>query len=293
MLETSVLGFLRRKSLRKALEIERRLREAPPARARVVCIASGKGGTGKSVVATNLAVQRASNGERVLLIDFDAGLANDHLLLGLAPKFDLGHLAEGRARAQDALVEGPHGMHLISGGVGRHALANPTPRDLERLFTALKAFETSYETIIVDHGAGVGYATLVHLAAARTLLLVTSQEVTGLSDAYALYKRARMVNGDLRVGLVFNRVTDVASGESAWDRFRSACRRFLASTPELVGFVPADPAVVASVEARTPVSLLDPTSPAARALSRVAAWAPLDFPRGSDSFYERALRALR
>lgn len=99
MLETTVLGFLRRKSLRKALEIERRLREKPAVPARVVCIASGKGGTGKSVVATNLAVQRASRGERVLLIDFDAGLANDHLLLGLAPKFDLGHLVEGRARA--------------------------------------------------------------------------------------------------------------------------------------------------------------------------------------------------
>src|SRR6185295_5074437 len=105
---------------------------APAARARVVCIASGKGGTGKSVLATNLAVLRALRGERVLLVDFDAGLANDHLLLGLAPQYDLGHVVEGRVAAADALVAGPGGMRLLSGGVGRHALANPTRRDLER-----------------------------------------------------------------------------------------------------------------------------------------------------------------
>ena len=44
--------------------------------ARVICIASGKGGTGKSILATNIAYLRASRGERVLLVDFDAGMAN-------------------------------------------------------------------------------------------------------------------------------------------------------------------------------------------------------------------------
>ena len=40
--------------------------------ARVVCIASGKGGTGKSIIASNIAVHRARRGERVLLVDFGA-----------------------------------------------------------------------------------------------------------------------------------------------------------------------------------------------------------------------------
>ena len=87
-----------------------------PATARVVCIASGKGGTGKSVVASNLATVRAERGEKVLLVDFDAGLANAHLLLGLAPKHDLGHVMSGEVFADEALVEGPHGLKLLSGG---------------------------------------------------------------------------------------------------------------------------------------------------------------------------------
>ena len=72
--------------------------------ARVLCVASGKGGTGKSILSSNLAVLRARSGERVLLVDFDAGLANAHLLLGLAPKHDLSHVLQGQVSAEEALV---------------------------------------------------------------------------------------------------------------------------------------------------------------------------------------------
>ncbi len=70
-------------------------------RAGVLCIASGKGGVGKSVLAANLACMRAAAGERVCLVDFDAGLANAHLLFGLAPKHDLGSILDGTVTAEE------------------------------------------------------------------------------------------------------------------------------------------------------------------------------------------------
>ena len=70
------------------------------------------------------------------------------------------------------------------------------------LFKALKPLESEFDLVIIDHGAGLGYATVAHLAATSTLLLVTNHEVTALSDGYALYKRAHMVNPTIRVGLV-------------------------------------------------------------------------------------------
>jgi len=259
----------------------------------VVCIASGKGGTGKSVLATNLAALRADRGERVLLIDFDAGLANAHLLLDVAPSRDLGHVMSGEVAVDDALVNGPRGMKLLSGGVGRHALANPTRRELERLFRALQPLESRFDLIVIDHGAGMSYGTIAHLAATSTLLLVTSHEVTGLSDAYAVYKRALMVNPHIRVGVVVNRVPDEDTAFAAWERFRSACQRFLQTAPELVDWVPADAAVARSIEVRRPVALSAPESEAARAMVRVSEWPPLDLARTSSAFYDRALRALR
>ena len=183
MLNGTRFDLSRLRSLGRLLASPERHREAAGTGARVVCVASGKGGVGKSVLATNIAAERASRGERVLLVDFDAGLANLHLLLGLAPRHDLGHVLDGTVSARDAIVRGPQGVHLISGGVGRHALANPTRRELDRLFQALRPLEREYDLLVVDHGAGLSYATIAHLAAASTLILVTSHEVTALSDA--------------------------------------------------------------------------------------------------------------
>jgi flagellar biosynthesis protein FlhG len=293
MIEPPKLGLGRRSTLRRLLGLGRRPVDDGLVGARVICIASGKGGTGKSVLATNLAVQRAQRGERVLLVDFDAGLANAHLLLGLAPEHDLGHVMSGRVAASEALVEGPGGVKLLSGGVGRHVLANPTRRELDRLFQALRPLERDFDLMVIDHGAGLGYATVAHLAATSTLLLVTNHEVTALSDSYALYKRAHMVNPFIRVGLVLNRCPSEQRAETAWSRFRGVSQRFLGHEPEYVGWVPTDPAVPRSVEDRCPVSLREPESPSARAITSVAQWGPIDHARGTRPFFDRARSALR
>jgi flagellar biosynthesis protein FlhG len=293
MIQHSRLHLSRLRSFRNYLRADRRLNEEEPTGARVLCIASGKGGTGKSILASNLAVLRASQGERVLLIDFDAGFANAHLLLGLAPHHDLLHVMSGEVSAENALVEGPHGLKLLSGGVGRHALANPTRRELDRLFRALRPLEDEFDLVIIDHGAGVGYGTIAHLAATSTLLLVTSHEITALSDAYALYKRAHLVNPGIRVGMVINRLTDATQAGPAWDRFRGVAQRFLGHSPEFVGWVPADQAVERSVQSRLPVCLGEPESDAAVAILEVAHWGPIDHARTARAFYEKARRALR
>ena len=292
MIDTTSKG--RMGTYRRLLGLARRAPEPEPeATSRVVCIASGKGGTGKSIIASNLAVLRARAGERVLLMDFDAGLANAHLLLGLAPEHDLGHVLQGEVSAQDALVEGPCGLKLLSGGVGRHILANPTRRELDRLFRALRPLEGEFDLILVDHGAGLGYAMITQLAAASTLLLVTNHEVTALSDSYALYKRASRVNPYLQVGFVVNRSPSREVAAAAWERFQSASERFLGHSPDWVGWVPADQAVPDSVEARLPVTLSHPGCPAAEAIVAVADWGPIDYAKSARPFFERARSALR
>jgi flagellar biosynthesis protein FlhG len=293
MLNLSRFDLSRIRALRRYREADRRIQEGVELASRVVCVASGKGGTGKSVMASNLAVQRAQRGERVLLVDFDAGLANAHLLLGLQPRHDIGDLIAGRVSAEEALVEGPCGIKLLSGGVGRPALANPTRRELDRLFKAMAPLEHQFDLTIIDHGAGLGYGTVTQLAATSTLLLVTNPEVTALSDAYALYKQAHSVNESIRVGLVVNRAPDAAAAQGAWERFQSVSQRFLMHAPEYIGWVPHDEAVYRSVQARVPVSLGSPESESAKSLCRIAGWQQLESARTPRSFYERARRALR
>ena len=146
---------------------------------------------------------------------FDAGLANAHLLLGVSPSTTWGTCSRGRGAGvavDRARPEAP------LGGVGRQNLINPTRRELDRLFKALRPLEEEFDLIVIDHGAGLGYSTVAHLAATSTLVLVTNPELTALSDAYALYKRAVTVNPQMRVGVVVNRVGDEGC-LAAWERF--------------------------------------------------------------------------
>lgn len=293
MLNVSRLDFSRLRALRRFMRAEKEMEEVPERSARVVCVASGKGGTGKSVVASNLATLRAARGERVCLVDFDAGLANAHLLLGVSPQHDLGHVMAGEVQAQDALVKCSGGLQLLSGGVGRPSLQNPTRKELERLFRALEPLERQFDLVLIDHGAGVGYSTVAHLAATSTLLIVTNHEVTALSDAYALFKRAHLVNPHVTVGALINRAPDEESARAGYERFRNASQRFLGKAPTFAGWVPYDEAVLRSVQSRVPVSELEPNCSASRELQRAAEWEPIDVARTASSFYERARRALR
>ena len=293
MIDTPRFGLGKLGAYARLLGFEKRSQAPAGTTARVINLASGKGGTGKSVLATNLAISRARRGERVLLVDFDAGLANAHLLLGLAPRYDLSHVLAGEVSAMDALEPGPKGLSLLSGGVGRDVLANPTRRELDRLYRALRPLEDAFDLILIDHGAGLGYSLVTQLAATSTMLLVTNHEATALSDSYALYKRAHLVNPYIRVGLVINRVPSQEKAEAAWERFRGAAQRFLGHGPEWVGWVPADPAVARSIEVRVPVVLNEPEAQAARAITNISEWGPIEHAKGARPFFDRARGALR
>ncbi|MEL6715931.1 MAG: sulfatase-like hydrolase/transferase, partial [Planctomycetota bacterium] len=93
----------------------------------------------------------------------------------------------GRALGQNAVINDGLTEELLRRASG---VPTATRRELDRLFKALKPLESEFDLILVDHGAGLSYSTVAHLAATSTLILVTNHEVTALSDGYALYKRA-------------------------------------------------------------------------------------------------------
>ena len=80
----------------------------PPAQkpARIVAVTSGKGGVGKTNFSTNLSVLLASSSLRVIVVDADLGLANLHVVCGVAPKYHLDHVMRGeRSRLADHAAE--------------------------------------------------------------------------------------------------------------------------------------------------------------------------------------------
>jgi flagellar biosynthesis protein FlhG len=258
-----ILPWDGRRALARTAAPVRRLARGPGTHARSLCIASGKGGTGKSIVTASLAAVLAET-ERVLLVDADLGVGNAHILQDISPERSLVDLVEGRAGAREILAHcGPH-LDLLAAGSGVSHMASLEPWEMSLVAGAVAELERDYDWILVDSGAGISTQTVALAAACDRVLLVTTPDVTSLTDAYAFLKV--LVHREPRAspGFVVNRAADESEAAQVAERLCGAARKFLARDLKCLGWLPDDRAVARCVNARAPVVRREPTSPFAR-----------------------------
>src|SRR5512139_852514 len=85
---------------------------------KVLSVASGKGGVGKTNVVANLGFAFTQMGKRILVLDADLGLANIDVLLGLVPHYTIEHLFDRSRTFSDILIKGPGGMWIMPASSG-------------------------------------------------------------------------------------------------------------------------------------------------------------------------------
>jgi flagellar biosynthesis protein FlhG len=235
-------------------------RQARPA---IVCVSSGKGGTGKSVLTSNLAVCLAAGGVRVLAVDADMGLANLHLLLGMRPARTVMDVIDRGAGLDDIAEMGPAGMRLAAGGSGLPEMADLHPERLRRLIAAMERAGGKAEVVLVDTGAGIGRSTTSFLYCLETILVVTTPDLTAMTDAYAVIKNVDRNNRTARILMVVNRAQSAVEGLEVFARMDRISSKFLNRSLTYLGHVLDDPRVPGSIAARLPVLLHQPAAPAA------------------------------
>src|SRR5271155_5130394 len=135
--------------------LQQRRAAAPSRGGRIVAVASGKGGVGKTWLAITLSHALARARQRVLLFDGDLGLANVDIQLGLTPATDLAAVFAGRTSLQDATIPHAGGFGIVAGHSGSGALASVAPAALEHLLAALRTATARYQSIVLDLGAGL------------------------------------------------------------------------------------------------------------------------------------------
>ena len=240
---------------------------------RIVAVASGKGGAGKTSAAVNLAWALGARGRRVCLLDADLGLSNVDILLGIEPQKTLEDVIfEGLSMERAAMNVGP-GVDVISGSSGVQRMAELTRKErtqLTREFAKLSA----YDYLIIDNSPGITAQVVSICLSSEEVILVVNPEATSVTDAYALFKVLKE-NGLWKSPLLLlNRCVSQRQARAMFEKFSDTGKRFLNIGCRWLGAVPDDPSVSRAVALRMPVVQADRDAPAAKAF--IAAAAELD-----------------
>ncbi len=244
------------------------IRGAPTTRreALSIAVASGKGGTGKSFLATSLAVLLHRAGKRTVLVDCDFGLACDHLLLGVKPTLTLQQLLAGQATLDQVLCASPCGPRLLPGASGVRRMATPSDRDLLAFARELGELAAREDVLLLDLGAGIAPATVLTMLGADWTVLVTQPEIAALVDAYAVVKCVAQLNERARFLVVVNRVATPGRGALAFQRLTEVARQHVGVELHYLGEITDDDAVTQHRLGQLPLVATDPAAPTSRCL---------------------------
>ncbi|MBV1930094.1 MAG: MinD/ParA family protein [Porticoccaceae bacterium] len=261
----------------------------PSAPVRVIAVASGKGGVGKTNISVNLAAAFAKKGKNVLLMDADLGLANVDILLGLQPKFDLRHVISNEKTLSEVMVEGPLGIKVIPASSGVASMAELSTSEHAGLVRAFSELPMATDVMIVDTAAGIADSVLTFSKACQEVLVVVCDEPASITDAYALIKVLSRDHGLKRVHVVANMVRSEAHGDQLFQKIRRVTDQFLGVQVEHLGSVPLDDYLRKSVQRQIPVIQAYPRSPSSQAFEKIAAqidnWNPPTGASGNLEFF--------
>jgi flagellar biosynthesis protein FlhG len=241
----------------------------PACATRLIAVASGKGGVGKTLLAVNLALALRDRGHSCLLVDLDWGLANVDVALGLAPSRHVGHVLAGECSLEQALLD-YGGLTILPNACGS---IHPTQQEPGRRAALLKAVHgllPRRQFVIADTHPGIESSTVEVLREAHATLVVTTPEPTALTDTYALFKVLSEAETRGPLALIVNQASSAQHADETAGHLDGIARRFLGRGITTWGHVLSDAAVPRAVARQRALLDAAPRSSAARGIREIA-----------------------
>ena len=251
----------------QAAGLRRLARQRP---VKVMAVASGKGGVGKTTVSTNLAVMLARQGRQVMLLDADLGLANVDVMLGLNARQNLSHVIAGEASLEDVIIDGPAGIRVVPSASGKHNMLKLAPTEQAGLIRAFGELTQDVDVLLVDNAAGLSDSVVTFARASHEVIVVVCDEPASLTDAYALIKVLHRYHGVDRFHILANMTSTAHEGRQLFEKLSRVTQRFLDVTLGFMGAVPQDDYLRKAVQRQQAVVEAFPRSRSALAFRKLA-----------------------
>ena len=201
-------------TLRKVYSLEKeRFKGAPPAKEnepppqeRIITFFSGKGGTGQSVLAVNLAVSLARQEHEVVLVDLDLQFGDLSLMLNLSDVKSISDLVE----ESEGINEQTLPQYLLRHNSGVHVIsACYSPQDAEKvneshLQQILDGLEKSFDYVIIDTPCAFNELTLYALERADLIMLPVRCDLASVKGAKTTINVLKALEHENKIRLLLN-----------------------------------------------------------------------------------------
>jgi septum site-determining protein MinD len=246
---------------------------------RTICIASGKGGVGKSTLVSNLSYALTELGQDVIAID--ANLTTPHLGLQLGvhltPK-TLHDYLRGDSSLKEVIYPHPYGFRIIPASMSVNDLVGT---DINKLQDVVLNLLGKADIILLDSAPSLGKEATSSLQASDEVLLITNPELPSVLDALKVSKVAENLNKRI-LGVVVNRV------RKSKDELKNYEIVDIVNYP-ILAVIPEDKKVQNSLASRVALLDFDPYSPAAIEIRRLAHHlVGRDFTYPREGFWQKA-----
>jgi len=238
--------------------------------ARVISIACGRSGVGKTTVAANLALSLSRLRRRAMIVDCDPGPADATRQMGFNPPESIDDVIGGRLTIDQIVVDGPDALFVVPAGpvdaAGRVDLAARL-----KLADAFRPHRRSLDYVIIDTPGSADPDTLDMVASADLAMVVLAPDADRFMDAYGTVKLLASEHGVRDIAIVTNRIADEAMGRELFRRFRDISARSLPDTRlSYLGGVPRDERVLTAAARQRLVVDQYPNARAAQAFDHLA-----------------------
>ncbi len=227
---------------------------------KVIAVASGKGGVGKTTIAVNLGVALALHGKKARVLDADIAMANVSLHVGLDDvPVTLHEVLAGDADVGDAIYHVMKNFEVVPCGVTLSGFQKATP---DRLRDVVIDLIEGVDYLIIDSPPGLNRDSILPIAIAEEVLLVANPDIASIIDTAKTKAIADLIGTNV-YGTVINKATFSEKSVAVAEIGKTL-------ETEIVAVIPEDPEVRKALMARRPVLLYNKKAPASRAFMSFA-----------------------
>lgn len=237
---------------------------------RIITVASGKGGVGKTILTANIGVALAESGYNVLLFDADLGLANLDVVLGVKSEVTIQHAIDGITSFRKLIVKGPSGVNVVTGNSGVGKMLRLSRKRLEAFLQQVSDVEKETDFLIFDAAAGADAKVMTFLKSADEALLVTTPDPSSIIDVYSVVKVLFRNKPDAFVRILVNMAECEEQAKKVFSTIQSAVTKFIDKPVHYAGYVHFDQSAAQIVRQRIPFVKSAPNLTASRDIKKVA-----------------------